>query len=57
MKESRFLYKCRKCGKIDNSICTAETNAMSTLTEVLVFGESISGRGIKVTMEQWVYQI
>jgi len=41
MKESRFLYKCRLCGKIDDSLCTGEKNAMPRLIEAAAFGKSI----------------
>jgi hypothetical protein len=50
MKEARFLYKCRLCGKIDDSLCTAEKNAMRILTEAVVLGKSMSGGGLTVDM-------
>ena len=50
MKESRFLYKCRLCGKIDDSLCTAEENAMPRLTECVIFGKSVGGKGMSVDM-------
>ena len=50
MKEARFLYKCRLCGKVDDSLCTGVQNAMPRLIEAVLFGKSVCGKGMGVNM-------
>jgi hypothetical protein len=35
MKEARFLYKCRQCGVIEDTLCCGVDNAMLELTRAM----------------------
>lgn len=50
MKEARFQYKCRRCGEIDASLCTAEKNAMPILINTVVGTKSNYNKGIPVNL-------
>jgi hypothetical protein len=50
MKEARFLYKCRKCGKIDNSLCCDPKMAMHIFHDCVVSGKSRMEVGMPVSI-------
>ena len=35
-KEARYLYKCRRCGKVDRSTCSGENLAMTTTVNIIL---------------------
>ena len=48
MKEARFEYKCRRCGLIDDSTCTAVERAQTVL--ILAAWGVDTGPGVPVKM-------
>lgn len=49
MKEARFLYKCRLCGKIDDKTCCGPEYAMTRIIEAMR-DKAPSLPGIRVQM-------
>jgi len=45
MEEAQFLYKCRRCGEIDRSLCCGVGLAPRIFHECIVIGKSTSGHG------------
>ena len=35
-KEAQYLYKCRRCGKVDRSTCSGEDSAMTTTVGIVL---------------------
>ena len=48
MKEARFIYRCRMCGEVDNSLCCNEENAHLLLIRAFNNGITRDGTGICV---------
>ena len=49
MKEARFEYKCRRCGRVDDGLCCGDGLAFERLVGLLVRGHDV-GLGFKVGM-------
>ena len=50
MKEARYLYKCRLCGKVDESLCSGPNVAMSNLVSAMRGHKQDWSRGMPVYM-------